>query len=216
MPVGFTTAAALVHEPMEARDETRLLNLRRQFSRLSVSVQTPGQSVNKRSPPSYRRKPVSTGWGGVPHRDRTFTGVLHWLTAKQSPVTEFCASLHTGDFREPGPSRPESQHLKGPGSCYRGLILWSGLWPSAHVHRVPPVHHVLASDELPNLNDHSARLANPDRPAVPQRVAGVRRAFAGFANGWRRRTAGQPHRASAARPHVHPKGRCAPRRSHAP
>ena len=36
---------------------------------IPVSVQTPGQSANKPSPPSYRRKPVSTGWGGVPHWD---------------------------------------------------------------------------------------------------------------------------------------------------
>ena len=36
MPVGFTTAAALVHELMEARDEKRLLNLQRQLSRLSL------------------------------------------------------------------------------------------------------------------------------------------------------------------------------------
>ena len=33
MSVGFTTAAALVHELMEARDERRLLNLQRQLSR---------------------------------------------------------------------------------------------------------------------------------------------------------------------------------------
>ena len=36
MSVGFTTAAALVHELMEARDERRLLNLPRQRSRLSL------------------------------------------------------------------------------------------------------------------------------------------------------------------------------------
>ena len=34
--VGFTTAAALVHELMEARDERRLLNLQRQLSRLNL------------------------------------------------------------------------------------------------------------------------------------------------------------------------------------
>ena len=34
MSVGFTTAAALVHEMMEARDERRLLNLQRQLSLL--------------------------------------------------------------------------------------------------------------------------------------------------------------------------------------
>ncbi len=38
MSVGFTTAAALVHELMEARDERRLLNLQRQLSRLSLMV----------------------------------------------------------------------------------------------------------------------------------------------------------------------------------
>ena len=38
MPVGFTTAAALVHELMEARDERRLLNLQRQLSRLSLLI----------------------------------------------------------------------------------------------------------------------------------------------------------------------------------
>ena len=32
----FTTAAALVHELMEARDERRLLNLQRQMSRLNL------------------------------------------------------------------------------------------------------------------------------------------------------------------------------------
>ena len=37
MPVGFT-AAALVHELMEARDERRLLNLQRQLSRLSLLI----------------------------------------------------------------------------------------------------------------------------------------------------------------------------------
>ena len=38
MSVGFTTAAALVHELMEARDESRLLNLQRQLSRLSLLI----------------------------------------------------------------------------------------------------------------------------------------------------------------------------------
>ena len=38
MPVGFTTAAALVHELMEARDERRLLNFQRQLSRLSLLI----------------------------------------------------------------------------------------------------------------------------------------------------------------------------------
>ena len=37
MPVGFT-AAALVHELMEARDERRLLNLQRQLSRLGLLI----------------------------------------------------------------------------------------------------------------------------------------------------------------------------------
>ena len=38
MSVGFTAAAALVHELMEARDERRLLNLQRQLSRLSLLI----------------------------------------------------------------------------------------------------------------------------------------------------------------------------------
>ena len=38
MSVGFTTAAALVHELMEARDERRLLNLQRQLSRLGLLI----------------------------------------------------------------------------------------------------------------------------------------------------------------------------------
>ena len=38
MSVGFTTAASLVHELMEARDERRLLNLQRQFSRLNLLI----------------------------------------------------------------------------------------------------------------------------------------------------------------------------------
>ena len=38
MSVGFTTAAALVHEIMEARDERRLLNLQRQLSRLNLLI----------------------------------------------------------------------------------------------------------------------------------------------------------------------------------
>ena len=38
MSVGFTTAAGLVHEMMEARDERRLLNLRRQLSRLKLLI----------------------------------------------------------------------------------------------------------------------------------------------------------------------------------
>ena len=38
MFVGFTTAAALVHELMEARDEKRLLNLQRQLSRLNLLI----------------------------------------------------------------------------------------------------------------------------------------------------------------------------------
>ena len=38
MSVGFITAAALVHELMEARDERRLLNLQRQLSRLSLLI----------------------------------------------------------------------------------------------------------------------------------------------------------------------------------
>ena len=36
--MGFTTAAALVHELMEARDERRLLNLPRQMSRLGLLI----------------------------------------------------------------------------------------------------------------------------------------------------------------------------------
>ena len=38
MSVGFTTAAALVHEMMEAGDERRLLNLQRQLSRLNLLI----------------------------------------------------------------------------------------------------------------------------------------------------------------------------------
>ena len=38
MSLGFTTAAALVHELMEARDERRLLNLQRQLSRLRLLI----------------------------------------------------------------------------------------------------------------------------------------------------------------------------------
>ena len=38
MRVGFTAAAALVHELMEARDERRLLNLQRQVSRLGLLI----------------------------------------------------------------------------------------------------------------------------------------------------------------------------------
>ena len=36
--MGFTTAAALVHELMEARDERRLLNLQRQLSWLNLLI----------------------------------------------------------------------------------------------------------------------------------------------------------------------------------
>ena len=38
LSVGFTTAAALVHEMMEARDERRLLNLQKQLSRLNLLI----------------------------------------------------------------------------------------------------------------------------------------------------------------------------------
>ena len=38
MSVGFTTAAALVHEMMEARDDRRLLNLQRQLARLRLLI----------------------------------------------------------------------------------------------------------------------------------------------------------------------------------
>ena len=38
MSVGFTTAAGLVHELMEARDERRLMNLQRQLSRLNLLI----------------------------------------------------------------------------------------------------------------------------------------------------------------------------------
>ena len=38
LSVGFTTAAGLVHELMEARDERRLLNLQRQLSRLNILI----------------------------------------------------------------------------------------------------------------------------------------------------------------------------------
>ena len=38
MSVGFTTAAALVHELIEARDERRLLNLQRLLSRLNLLI----------------------------------------------------------------------------------------------------------------------------------------------------------------------------------
>ena len=36
--MGFTTAAALVHELMEARDDRRLLNLQRQLARLNLLI----------------------------------------------------------------------------------------------------------------------------------------------------------------------------------
>ena len=35
LSVGFTTAAALVHELMEARDEKRLLRMQKQLARIS-------------------------------------------------------------------------------------------------------------------------------------------------------------------------------------
>ncbi len=38
MSVGFTTAAALVHELMEARDDRRLLNLQRQLARFKLLI----------------------------------------------------------------------------------------------------------------------------------------------------------------------------------
>ena len=38
MSVGFTTAATLIHELMEARDERRLLNLQRLLSRLYLLI----------------------------------------------------------------------------------------------------------------------------------------------------------------------------------
>ena len=38
MSVGFTTAASLVHELLEARDERRRLNLQRQLSRLNLLI----------------------------------------------------------------------------------------------------------------------------------------------------------------------------------
>ena len=38
MSVGFTTAAGLVHELMEALEERRLLNLQRQLSRLNLLI----------------------------------------------------------------------------------------------------------------------------------------------------------------------------------
>ena len=38
LSVGFTTAAALVHELMEARDERRLLNLQRRLARLKLLI----------------------------------------------------------------------------------------------------------------------------------------------------------------------------------
>ena len=38
MSVGFTTAAALVHKLMEARDDRRLLNLQRQLARLKLLI----------------------------------------------------------------------------------------------------------------------------------------------------------------------------------
>ena len=37
-PVGFTTAAALVHELMEARDEKRLLRLQKQLAKVSLLI----------------------------------------------------------------------------------------------------------------------------------------------------------------------------------
>ena len=38
LSVGFTTAAALVHELIEARDERRLLNLQRKLARLKLLI----------------------------------------------------------------------------------------------------------------------------------------------------------------------------------
>ena len=56
--MGFTTAAALVHELMEARDNRRLLNLQRQLARLKlliidelgfVPLSPPGRNCSSRS-----------------------------------------------------------------------------------------------------------------------------------------------------------------------
>ena len=38
LPVGFTTAASLVHELIEARDERRLLNLQKKLARLKLLI----------------------------------------------------------------------------------------------------------------------------------------------------------------------------------
>ena len=96
MSVGFTTAASLVHEMMEARDERRLLNLQRQLSRLNlliidelgfVPLSRPGRNCSSRSSASATRgihhvdhQPSFDEWTEVFGSERLTGALLDRLT----------------------------------------------------------------------------------------------------------------------------------------
>ena len=108
MSVGFTTAAGLVHELMEARDERRLLNLKRQLSRLNLLIIDELGFV-----------PLTSGpWSaaGPAHPPRPHPG---------DERRELPAQAQPRQRRAPGPGRPRqrltSQHLNQSQSICCGL-----------------------------------------------------------------------------------------------
>lgn len=72
--VAFTTAAALVHQLMEARDERRLLKLQRDRNRLICRSSMSGDSYRLKQSSGWRRssalaKVTHSAWWDTCHRD---------------------------------------------------------------------------------------------------------------------------------------------------
>jgi IstB-like ATP binding protein len=89
LSVGFTAAAAIVHELMEARDEKRLLRLQRQL----CSPRSSGRT--RRSRRASGRRTMAWSGSGKATRRRAGLRLGVWLTACRRAGTSGCAATTT-------------------------------------------------------------------------------------------------------------------------
>ena len=121
MSVGFTFAAALVHELMEARDERRLLNLQRQLSRLNLLII---DELGLRAPVPDRRGTALRGLqpalrAGIHHGDhqpafrRVDRGLRLGTAHRSSAGPPYPPRPHPGDERRelPAQAQPGNRRL---------------------------------------------------------------------------------------------------------
>ena len=129
MSVGFTTAAGLVHELMEARDERRLMNLQRQLSRLNLLIidelgfvplsPTGAELLFEVFSQSYERGSILVTTNLAFRRmDRGLrVGAPHWRPAGPAHPSR----PHPGDERRelPAQAQPGERRLAGSGRFRR-------------------------------------------------------------------------------------------------